>query len=188
VKRGRAGWLAGGALLVALGLSAAGGAFRPHPRVPFGGVTLVDQRGERFTLEAFHGKRVLLAFATAADGAAGACASVSGKFAYLQHRIDPRRVHLLQVSADPLRDSAPGVLPAYGRLYGIDARRWSVAAGAAGDVAAGGRALVDAAQRAGISDVFGAAVAVIDESGRFRGVLDAGSLSPGALVRAALRR
>jgi len=188
VSRGVAAVLAAGGLLVALAVSAAAGAFRAHPNTPFAGISLVDQRGEHFTLETFHGKRVLLAFATAGDGAAGACASVSGKFAYLQQRIDPRRVHLVQISADPLRDSAPGVLAAYARLYGIDARRWSVTGGSNDDVAAGARALVDRARDAGIADVFGGAVAVIDENGRLRGVLDAGALSPDALVRAALRR
>lgn len=155
---------------------------------PYAAVALVDQRGARFTLDSFAGKRLLVGFATASEGAAGACASTAGKFAYLQHRIDPVRVHLVQLSADPVDDSAPGVLRAYARAYGIDRSRWTVASGAVQDIAAVDAALVQAAQRAKIKDVFGSAVAVIDERGRLVAVLDAAAVAPDDLVRQALKR
>ena len=98
------------------------------------------------------------------------------------------RVHLVQLSADPVDDSAPGVLRAYARAYGIDRSRWTVASGAVQDIAAVDAALVQAAQRAKIKDVFGSAVAVIDERGRLVAVLDAAAVAPDDLVRQALKR
>jgi len=155
---------------------------------PFADVTLVDQAGKRVTLGSFTGKRILVGFATASDGAAGACASISGKFAYLQQRIDPLRVHLLQISADPADDSAPGILRAYARAYGIDGARWTVVGGTVADVSAIDARLVQAAQSAGIGDVFGSAVDVIDERGRLLAVLDASAVAPDRLLREALKR
>jgi cytochrome oxidase Cu insertion factor (SCO1/SenC/PrrC family) len=179
-------FLASAGVLGARALSEARAAARAA--TPFSGVPFVDQRGERFTFDAFAGKRVLVGFAVASDGTVGACASIAGKFAYAQHRIDPARVHLVEISADPVDDSLPGVLPAYARAYGIDAARWTVASGTVADVSGVDAALVRAAQAAKIADIYGETVAVLDERGRLRGVLDATNLGPDDLVREALRR
>ncbi len=178
--------------LAAFAVAAAGGAIsrsQARAAAPFANVAdiaLVDQAGARVTLGSFAGKRLLVGFATASEGAAGACASISGKFAYLQHRIDPRRVHLLQISADPADDAAPGVLRAYARAYGIDRSRWTVAGGATAGVAAVDATLVQAAKAAQIGDVFGSAVGVIDERGRLVAVLDASTGTPDRLLDQAL--
>jgi cytochrome oxidase Cu insertion factor (SCO1/SenC/PrrC family) len=183
------------ALVVAAALAVAassGAMFRSQAQTqvraaaPFADVTLVDQTGARVTFGRFAGRRLLVGFATASEGAAGACASISGKFAYLQHRIDPRRVHLLQISADPAGDSTPGVLRAYARAYGIEGSRWTVASGNVADISAIDAKLVQAAQAARIGDIFGSAVAVIDERGRLLAVLDASTQTPDRLLREAL--
>ncbi len=174
------------AVVAGAGIARVFSIWQARPDSPFAGVPLVDQSGRRFTLDRFTGKRLLVGFATASEGASGACASIAGKFAYLQRRIDPARMHLLEVSADPVNDSLSGVLHAYARAYGIDEARWTVATGTVADLSPADAAFIRDAQAARVPDVFGEAVAVIDERGHLRAVLDAAAVTPDELVRKAL--
>jgi cytochrome oxidase Cu insertion factor (SCO1/SenC/PrrC family) len=85
---------------------------------------LVDQRGHPVMLDrAFAGKTLLLSFIFTRCPDRTLCPAISGKFAYLQSRLDPRRFALAEITLDPPYDS-PAVLQAYGRNYGARAGTW----------------------------------------------------------------
>ena len=80
----------------------------------------VTQDGRAFSFPAQRGKVVLLSFVYTRCPDVAICPAISGKFAYLQHRLDPRRFRLVELTLDPLADS-PRVLAAYGRQFGAPA-------------------------------------------------------------------
>ncbi|MEO7039855.1 MAG: SCO family protein [Candidatus Elarobacter sp.] len=90
--------------------------------------TLVDQRGLPLRLDAFAGKVTILSFVFSRCPDHTVCPAISGKFLYLQHHLDPRRFHLVEVTLDPTYDS-PAVLDAYGRQFDADPKMWSIATG-----------------------------------------------------------
>jgi hypothetical protein len=51
------------------------------------------------------------------------CPAISGKFAYLQAHLDPKRFALVEITLDPQYDS-PAILRSYGAQYGAIAKRW----------------------------------------------------------------
>jgi protein SCO1/2 len=101
--------------------------------------TLVDQRGDLRHLGEWRGKSLLLSFIYTRCPDQQICPAISGKFAYLQHHIDPRRTHLVLVSLDPSFDS-PSVLARYGAQFEADPSRWSLLTGEGSEV----KALLDA--------------------------------------------
>lgn len=79
---------------------------------------LVDQNGDLVNLRsAFANKTLLLSFIFTRCPDADLCPAISGKFAYLQHHLDPRRFALAEITLDPPYDS-PRVLRNYGAIYG----------------------------------------------------------------------
>jgi hypothetical protein len=56
------------------------------------------------------------------------CPAISGKFAYLQSRLDPARFALAEITLDPPYDS-PAVLRAYGSTYGARRQNWALLTG-----------------------------------------------------------
>jgi protein SCO1/2 len=86
------------------------------------------QGGRAFRFARLRGKIVLLSFMYTRCPDIAICPAISGKFAYLQHHLDPRRFQLVELTLDPLGDS-PAALAAYARRYGADPARWSLITG-----------------------------------------------------------
>jgi protein SCO1/2 len=86
----------------------------------------VDQRGTPIDLShAFAGKTLILSFVFTRCPDRTLCPAISGKFAYLQAHLDPRRFALAEITLDPQYDS-PAILRAYGAQYGAIDGRWSL--------------------------------------------------------------
>ncbi len=91
--------------------------------------TLVDAAGHPFNLStAFRGKTLLLSFIYTRCPPGDLCPLTSAKFARLQSQIDPKHLHLLEISIDPTYDS-PAVLKNYGIRFGANPSRWTLATG-----------------------------------------------------------
>jgi protein SCO1/2 len=86
------------------------------------------QDGRFVQLDRMRGKYVLLSFVYTNCPDVSICPAISGKFAYLQHRLDPARFALVEMTLDPVHDS-PAVLAAYGAQFGADRARWSLITG-----------------------------------------------------------
>lgn len=85
---------------------------------PMPSALLVDQSGRLISLQrAFANKTLLLSFIFTRCPDADLCPAISGKFAYLEHHLDPKRFALAEITLDPPYDS-PRVLQQYGRIYG----------------------------------------------------------------------
>jgi protein SCO1/2 len=92
-------------------------------------IELVNQRGELVRLDrAFAGKTVLVTFVFTRCPDRTLCPAISGKFAYMQARLDPKRFALVEITLDPPYDSPP-VLGRYGKQYGADPAMWSLLTG-----------------------------------------------------------
>ena len=90
---------------------------------------LVDQRGRLIRLDRFFsGKTVLLSFVFTRCPDRTLCPAISGKFAYLQQRLDPRRFALVEITLDPQYDS-PAILREYGARYGARPQIWTLLTG-----------------------------------------------------------
>jgi protein SCO1/2 len=90
---------------------------------------LVDQGGNPIALDrAFAGKTLLLSFVFTRCPDRDLCPAISGKFAYLQGRLDPKRFALAEITLDPPYDS-PAVLRAYGSSYGARTGSWMLLTG-----------------------------------------------------------
>jgi protein SCO1/2 len=90
---------------------------------------LVDQDGALVRLQsAFRGKTLLLSFVFTRCPDRTLCPAISGKFAYLQSRLDPQRFALAEITLDPQYDS-PAVLRAYGASYGARWESWRLLTG-----------------------------------------------------------
>lgn len=91
--------------------------------------TLVNQLGHVVHLDrAFLGRTTLIAFIFTRCPDRSLCPAISGKFAYLQAHLDPKRFALVELTLDPPYDS-PAVLAQYGRAYGADPATWSLLTG-----------------------------------------------------------
>jgi protein SCO1/2 len=108
--------------------------------------TLVDQNGVVRHLADWRGKSLVLSFVYTRCPDLQICPAISGKYAYLQHHIDPRQTHLALVSLDPTFDS-PSVLRRYGAQFAADPTRWSLLTGEGSEV----KALLDAFEISSIS-------------------------------------
>jgi cytochrome oxidase Cu insertion factor (SCO1/SenC/PrrC family) len=90
---------------------------------------LVDQDGRRLDLaSAFRGRTLLLSFVFTRCPDRTLCPAISGKFAYLQPRLDPRHFALAEITLDPQYDS-PAVLRRYGAAYGARPGSWALLTG-----------------------------------------------------------
>lgn len=90
---------------------------------------LVDQRRRLVRLDRFFGgKTVLLSFVFTRCPDRTLCPAISGKFAYLQQRLDPQRFALVEITLDPQYDS-PAILREYGAEYGARPQIWTLLTG-----------------------------------------------------------
>lgn len=91
--------------------------------------TLVNQDGSPVALNrAFEGRTLLLSFVFTRCPDRTLCPAISGKFAYLQSRLDPKRFALAEITLDPPYDS-PAILAAYAKTYGARAQSWTLLTG-----------------------------------------------------------
>jgi len=93
----------------------------------------IAQDGKIRRFSDFRGKVLLLSFIYTHCPDLTVCPAISGKFAYLQHHLDPRRFQLVEMTLDPLVDS-PAVLAAYAKQFGADPSIWSFITGESGQV------------------------------------------------------
>ena len=97
----------------------------PCPPIP-----LVDQGGHAFSLADLRGNAVVIwRSSTRAAVMRAMCPLVSSKFAQLQARVGRDPIRLVELTLDPAYDT-PNVLRRYGRAFGADPRRWTLATGA----------------------------------------------------------
>jgi|HubBroStandDraft_5_1064220.scaffolds.fasta_scaffold01356_5 protein SCO1/2 len=90
---------------------------------------LVDQDGHPVQLDrAFRDKTLLLSFIFTRCPDRTLCPAISGKLAYLQRQLDPRRFALAEITLDPQYDS-PAQLRSYGAAYGAKASDWTLLTG-----------------------------------------------------------
>jgi len=90
---------------------------------------LVDQQGRHRNLDrAFAGKTQLVTFVFTRCPDRTLCPAISGKFAYLQSRMDPNRFALVEITLDPQYDS-PAILRRYGAQFGANPAMWSLLTG-----------------------------------------------------------
>lgn len=90
---------------------------------------LVDQSGHLVNLaKDFSDKVVIMSFIFTRCPDRDECPLVSSKFTWLEHHLDPKRFHLVELSLDPVYDS-PAVLAAYAKKYQADPRMWSIVDG-----------------------------------------------------------
>ncbi len=90
---------------------------------------LVDQDGNLVDLKsAFAGKTILLSFIFTRCPDKTLCPAISGKFAYMQSRLDPQHFALVEISLDPPYDS-PNALRDYASGYGANPKAWRLLTG-----------------------------------------------------------
>ncbi len=123
------------ALLAALIISAANSAaaapafiplLAPGDTVP--AIPLRAQDGRPFTLADLRGNAVALSFIYTRCADPRMCPLVSAKFSRAQAYIGALPVRLVVLTLDPQFDT-PAVLARYGRAFGQDPRRWTLATG-----------------------------------------------------------
>jgi protein SCO1 len=93
------------------------------PDTPF-----IDQTGRPFRFSELRGQDAVLAFVYTRCQDPRMCPLISAKFHALQQRIGARKMHLVEVTLDPSYDR-PAVLARYGKLFGADPHRWTLAVG-----------------------------------------------------------
>jgi protein SCO1/2 len=94
---------------------------------------LITQNGKSVRFSDFRGKVLLLSFIYTRCPDRTVCPAISGKFAYLQHRLDPRHFQLVEMTLDPLADS-PVMLAAYAKQFGANPAMWSLVTGESAQV------------------------------------------------------
>ena len=147
------------------------------PDVPF-----LDQRNTPFVMSSLRGSDVVLAFIYTRCQDPRMCPLISAQFHRLQELTAKRKVHLVEVTLDPTYDRPP-VLARYGRMFGADPRRWTLAVGDAEQT-------LDFAAKFGVTAFPDPAVGIIhsedtvliDPDGRIAEMITENSWSPEELV------
>jgi protein SCO1 len=92
-------------------------------------IELVDQDGNLVRLaRSFAGKTLLVTFVFTRCPDRTLCPAISGKFAYLQAHLDPKKFALIEITLDPQYDSPP-VLKRYGAQFGASPAMWALLTG-----------------------------------------------------------
>jgi hypothetical protein len=132
-----------------------------------------------FRLSAFAGRTIAVSFVT--DASSSVCRDVSGKFAYLQHRIEPRTEHLVTVMLD--RTSAnDAALARYAAGLAASAGRWTFARGSNDAVAL--EPWLGIELDGAPSTQHAEQIAIIDAAGKLADVVDAHAEEPDAIQQA----
>jgi cytochrome oxidase Cu insertion factor (SCO1/SenC/PrrC family) len=176
------------ALLMSAAVSAAAAQrfiplLQPGDAVP--PIPLIAQDGRAFSLAELRGNAVAVAFIYTRCGDTRMCPLVSAKFARAQRAVGTAPIRLLILTLDPEFDT-PAVLARYGRAFGQDARRWTLATGAPGSIAefAGRFGIASSQPRPG-SIVHTEALAIVGPDGRLATTIDGNEWSVADLITAA---
>jgi cytochrome oxidase Cu insertion factor (SCO1/SenC/PrrC family) len=146
---------------------------------------LVDQSGQAFSIARLRGNAVVLSFIYTRCADPTMCPLVSAKFEQLQRRIGGAPIRLLELTLDPRFDT-PQVLRRYGRAFGEDPARWTLATGTPGT-------LDELAARLGIAStwtrpgtlVHTEAAIVLDRNGAVDRIVEGNSWSPDEVLAVA---
>ena len=171
------------ALAIALAIAAFVPNLQPGDTVP--SIPLVDQSGRAFSFAQLRGNAVVVSFIYTRCADPRMCPLTSAKFARLQRAIGHAPVRLLEITLDPRFDT-PRVLRDYGRAFGANPQRWTLATGAPASIA-------ELATRFGIATqwtspgtlVHTEAAVVLDREGRLAQTIDGNAWTPEQLLAAA---
>jgi cytochrome oxidase Cu insertion factor (SCO1/SenC/PrrC family) len=170
-------------LAIALAVAVYVPALQPGDTVP--AIPLVDQSGHAFSIAQLRGDAVVLSFIYTRCADPQMCPLVSSKFERMQHMLGAAPVRLLEITLDPQFDT-PRVLRAYGRAYGAQPNRWTLATGAPASID-------ELAARMGIATqwtrpgtlVHTEAAIVLDRQGRLVQTIDGNAWTPEQLLTVA---
>ncbi len=146
--------------------------------------TLVDQADRTFSLRDLRGQTVVMAFIYSRCKDARECPLITSRFRLLQERFRGEPVHLVLVTLDPAYDT-PRVLAAYGKTFGVDAKRWTLATGepeAVLDFAAQFDVTAFPDERIGL--IHPERTVIVDSFGAIRELVDEGAWTPNEIVAA----
>lgn len=171
------------ALATALAVAAFVPLLQPGDTIP--AIPLVDQSGRTFSIEQLRGNAVVVSFMYTRCPDPRMCPLTASKFARLQAAIGRAPIRLLEITLDPQFDT-PRVLRAYGRGYGEDPERWTLATGAPASIG-------ELAARLGIATqwtrpgtlVHTEAAIVVDRAGRIAESIDGNAWTPAQLLAVA---
>ncbi len=154
------------------------------PMPPF---TLINQDGERVTLESFRGRPFVLTFIFTRCPIPNFCPRMSNNFAELQRAIRDgngklAKARLLSVTLDPAFDT-PQILKEYGASLQADPTIWTLATGAESEIDSITRAFSVYRQAEGGTISHGLATALIDEDGKVAKIWRGNSWSPEEVER-----
>lgn len=146
---------------------------------------LVDQSGHAFSIARLRGNAVVLSFIYTRCADPAMCPLVSAKFEQLQRRIGGAPIRLLELTLDPRFDT-PQVLRRYGRAFGADPARWTLATGTP-------ETLGELAARLGIAStwtrpgtlVHTEAAIVLDRNGAIDRIIDGNTWTPDEVLAVA---
>lgn len=184
-------------LVCVLGLVFLGAARTPEPYVPALDVgatlpdfRLLDQGGRPFSLTS-GGRASIVAFVYTRCPDPHICTLVSAKFAWLQSRIDPATMRLVEITLDPAYDT-PTVLKRYAGAFGVRPDRWTLATGTRAEIETLSRRLgIVASPGPGGIIVHSDALIILDPAARIAARVEGTAWGPDqalALAQSALRQ
>ncbi len=139
---------------------------------------LTDQAGHAISIASFRGNALVVSFVYTRCPDANQCPAVSAKFARMQAAIGAAPIRLLEITLDPGHDT-PAVLRAYGRGFGQDPKRWTLATGSAAVVDELAARLGVVKQRIGpASFAHSEGAVVLDRTGRIAEIVDGTAWNP----------
>jgi cytochrome oxidase Cu insertion factor (SCO1/SenC/PrrC family) len=153
---------------------------------PLPSAQLVDENGRLIELDhAFGGKTTLLSFIFTRCPDRTLCPAISGKFAYMQRRLDADRFALVEITLDPPYDS-PAVLRSYAARYGADPAKWKLLTGKGSTIA---RLLdafgIDSMRVSTANYIHNDELFIVSPTGRIADVIQTAGWDPDAAIAAA---
>ncbi len=146
---------------------------------------LTDQTGHAISVASFRGSAVVVSFVYTRCPDANQCPAVSAKFARMQAALRGAPVRLLEITLDPTYDT-PAVLRAYGRTFGEDPTRWTLATGGTAVVDELAARLGVVKQRTGpAAFAHSEGAIVLDRTGRIAEIVDGTAWDPDDVAVAA---
>ena len=144
----------------------------------------LDQRGKPLSLRDFRGGPVVMAFVYTRCQDARECPLISSRFRELQQKFAGSSAHLVEVTLDPAYDT-PAVLAQYGKTFGADPARWSLATGDPErvlDFAAQFDVTAFPDERVGL--IHPERLVILDHYGAIRELIDEGAWTPNEIYAA----
>jgi cytochrome oxidase Cu insertion factor (SCO1/SenC/PrrC family) len=158
---------------------------QPGDTVP--AIPLVTQSARPFSFADLRGNAVVVSFIYTRCPDPRMCPLTTSKFVQLQRELRGSPVQLVEITLDPAYDT-PRVLKSYGREFGADPARWTLATGAEGSID-------ELAARFGVASqwttpstlVHTESVIVLDRASRLNATVDGNAWTPEQVRDLALR-